>query len=258
MSTPETANQDETLYLSGHDGSRIAYRRIEGNGPTILWLGGFKSDMSGSKAQAIADAALANGWDFLRFDYAAHGASDGVWAEARVGHWRQNVLDVVDHLTHGPLVVVGSSMGGWMASLLMIARPERIGTALFIAPAPDFATALMLPNLSPEDRHALMTGGAFNLKGYDEDVLMSQAFFDEAEAHTVLGAAIAFEGQVHILHGMKDDVVPWTHGVRLAETLTTSQVRITLIKDGDHRLSRPQYLDLLIESVSALRASQTA
>lgn len=242
---PAPANQDQTQFLN----DRIAYRRIEGHGPTVLWLGGFKSDMTGSKAQVLADTARSEGWSYLRFDYSAHGESKGRWEDARIGTWRQDVLEVVDHLTDGPLITVGSSMGGWMASLLIKDRPERVKAAIFIAPAPDFATELMLPNLSPEDRHALETAGAFNLTGYEDDVLMSQAFFDEATNHRVLNAPIGFDGPVRILHGMKDDVVPWTHGVRLTETLTPNDVRLTLIKDGDHRLSRPQDLALLVNEV---------
>jgi len=243
------ANQDQTRFLN----DRIACRRIKGDGPTVLWLGGFKSDMTGSKAQALADAAHTEGWDYLRFDYSAHGESRGQWPDARIGTWRQDVLEVVDQLTDGPLLLVGSSMGGWMASLLMRDRPERVKAAVMIAPAPDFATELMLPNLSPEDRRALETAGAFNLTGYEDDVLMSQAFFDEAASHRVLIAPLRFDGPVRILHGLKDEVVPWTHGVRLLETLTGADVRLTLIKDGDHRLSQPEQIRLLIDTVRSLR-----
>lgn len=241
MTTQSAANQDQTRFL--HD--RLAYRHVPGKGPTVLWLGGFRSDMTGTKAQALADTARAEGWDYLRFDYSAHGESKGAWEDARVGTWRRDVLEVVDHLTQGPLVVVGSSMGGWMASLLIRDRPERVKAAVFIAPAPDFATELMLPALSPEDRRALDTAGAFVLEG----ALMSRAFFDEAQAHTVLHEPIRFDGPVRILQGMKDDAVPWRHSVRLMENLTGDDVRLSLIKDGDHRLSRPQDISLLVDTV---------
>ncbi|MFT4089408.1 MAG: alpha/beta hydrolase [Asticcacaulis sp.] len=244
------ANQDQTQFLNDH----IAYRRVEGTGPTVLWLGGFKSDMTGSKAQALSDTAQSEDWNFLRFDYSAHGESKGLWDAARIGTWRQDVLAVVDALTDGPLILVGSSMGGWMASLLIKDRPQRVKAAVLIAPAPDFATELMLPNLSPEDRHALSTAGAFNLTGYEDDVLMSQAFFDEAANHRVLTGPLVFDGPVRILHGTADDVVPWAHGVRLMETLTGNDVRLSLIKSGDHRLSRPEDLTLLVDTVRALRA----
>ncbi|WP_035441741.1 carboxylesterase [Asticcacaulis sp. YBE204] len=255
----DSANQDTPkdlqAFLTGSDGTGIAYRRLTGDGPTVLWLGGFKSDMTGSKAQALADAARSEGWDFLRFDYAAHGASSGTWDNARVGQWRQNVLDVVDNLTTGPLVIVGSSMGGWMASLLIRDRPERVRAAVFIAPAPDFATELMLPSLSPEDRRALEVSGFFNLRGYDYDVPMSQAFFDEARDHLVLDKPLPFDGPVQILHGLNDEVVPWEHGLRLARHVSAKDVTVTLIKGGDHRLSSPADLTRLVDTVRGLAKS---
>ncbi|UDF05411.1 carboxylesterase [Asticcacaulis sp. AND118] len=250
-------NQDSTQFLHGTDGARIAYRRVRGEGPTVLWLGGFKSDMTGSKAEALAQAARAEGWDFLRFDYAAHGESPGKWEDARIGHWRQNVLDVVDNLTEGPLIVIGSSMGGWMAALLIRDRPERVQAAVFIAPAPDFATELMLPSLSPEDRRSLEVSGFFHLRGYDYDVPMSQAFFDEARDHRVLDQPLVFDGPVRILHGLEDEVVPWEHGLRLARHIASKDLTVNLIKGSDHRLSGPADLKRLIQTVSALRAAHT-
>lgn len=169
-------NQDEVRIWRTAAGHDLAYRQIAGNGPTVLWLGGFKSDMTGTKAQVLADMAQREGFGFVRFDYFGHGATGGDWNAARVGLWRQDVLEVVDNLTEGPLIVVGSSMGGWMATLLMKDRPERIKGVGFIAPAPDFTHALMLPNLNPEERRALEVSGAFVMTGYDHEVVMSQAF----------------------------------------------------------------------------------
>jgi len=209
--------------------------------------------MTGSKIARLTEEAQARGWDFLCFDYFAHGETGGDFADARVGRWFSNALAVCDHLTSGPLVAVGSSMGGHMLSLLVKARPERIKAAGFLAPAADFATALMLASLRPEDRRELAVSGVWMMPGYDRPVPLSQAFFDEAKSHEVLGAPIPFDGPVRILHGMADDVVPWQHGLRLLETLTTPDVHIHLIKDGDHRLSRPQDLDLLVNMVAELR-----
>lgn len=242
-------NQDSTQFLN----ESIAYRHIRGEGPTVLWLGGFKSDMIGSKAEALAQTARTEGWDFLRFDYAAHGESPGRWEDARVGQWRQNVRDVVDHLTAGPLLIIGSSMGGWMASLLMRDRPERVKAAVLIAPAPDFASELMLPSLSPEDRRSLEVSGFFHLRGYDYDVPMSQAFFDEALDHRVLDQPLVFDGPVRILHGLADEVVPWQHGLRLVQHISSKDVTLELIKGGDHRLSSPADLRRLIDTVRRLR-----
>jgi pimeloyl-ACP methyl ester carboxylesterase len=250
MITPP--NQEPASFLEGC-GDRIAYRHIRGDGPTVLWLGGFLSDMGGSKIVRLSAEARARGWDFLCFDYFAHGETGGDWAEARVGRWCDNVLAAADHLTQGPLVAVGSSMGAHMLSLLIQARPERVAAAGFLAPAADFATRLMLARLSPEDRRQLEVSGVYMLPGYDRDVPLSQAFFDDAAAHEVLGAPIRFDGPVRMLHGMEDDVVPWQHGVKLLKTLTSPDARMELIKDGDHRLSRDADLDRLVAMVAELR-----
>jgi pimeloyl-ACP methyl ester carboxylesterase len=253
MSMDIPSVQEPAEWLDTPQGDRLAYRRVRGEGATVLWLGGFLSDMTGSKITRLTEEARARGWDFLCFDYFAHGETGGDFNDARVGRWLGNALAVLDHLTQGPVVAVGSSMGGHMLSLLIKARPERIKSAGFLAPAADFATALMLPSLSPEERRQLEVSGVHMMPGYDRPVPLSQAFFDEAADHEVLKAAIPFEGPVRILHGMQDEVVPWQHGLRLLETVTTPDAHIHLIKDGDHRLSRPQDLDLLVDVVAGLR-----
>ena len=245
--------QDPATFLDVVGEDRIAYRHFRGEGPTILWLGGFLSDMTGSKITRLTAEARTRGWDFLCFDYFAHGETGGAFDQARVGRWKANVLAVADHLTTGPLICVGSSMGGHMLSLLIKARPERVKAAGFLAPAADFATALMLPSLSPEERRELEVSGVYLMPGYDRPVPLSQAFFAEAAQHEVLGEPIPFQGPARILHGMCDDVVPWQHGVRLVEAFADGDVRMQLIKDGDHRLSRPEDLDLLVAMVAELR-----
>ena len=246
-------NQEPASFLETAGGDRIAYRHIRGEGPTILWLGGFLSDMTGSKITRLSDEARAKGWDFLCFDYFAHGETGGDFGQARVGRWCDNVLAVADQLTKGSLVACGSSMGGHMLSLLIKARPGRVMAAGFLAPAADFVTALMLPALSPEERRQLAVSGVYMMQGYDRPLPLSQAFFDEAAGHCVLDGPIVFDGPVRVLHGMQDDVVPWQHGLRLMETITSPNARVELIKDGDHRLSRPQDLDRLVAMVTELR-----
>ncbi|MGA9659621.1 MAG: alpha/beta hydrolase [Asticcacaulis sp.] len=258
MTTEPASNQETPSFLARSVDGRayqLAYRHIKGTGPTILWLGGFLSDMTGSKITRLSAEVRARGWDFLCFDYFAHGETGGNLAEARVGGWLSDVLAVVDELTQGPLVCVGSSMGGHMLALLLKARPERVKAAGFLAPAADFATALMLASLSPEDLRQLSVSGVYMLPGYDRPVPLSQAFFDEAVQHEVLGGAIVFDGPVRMLHGHKDDVVPWQHGVRLLSALTTPDGQMILIKDGDHRLSKPQELDRLVDMVAELQKS---
>ncbi len=245
-------NQEPASWLETPSG-RIACRRVRGSGPTLLWLGGFLSDMTSTKVNYLGKTARLHGWDFLAFDYFSHGETGGDWNAARVGTWVDNVLAVVDALTEGPIVAIGSSMGGHMLCELIKARPGKVRAAGFIAPAPDFVTELMLPGLSPEDKRQLEVSGMHMLRGYDRAIGLSQAFFDEAAGHRVLDAPIPFDGPVRILHGMKDDVVPWQHGVRLLEALTTTNVRLDLIKAGDHRLSKPDDIDLLEDMAAELR-----
>ena len=245
-------NQEPVSWLETAAGD-IAWRRVKGAGPTLLWLGGFLSDMSGSKVARMSYTARLHGWDFLAFDYFSHGETGGDWNKARVGTWVANVLAVADRLTEGPIAAIGSSMGGHMLCELIKARPGKVRAAGFLAPAPDFATALMLPRLSPEERRQLDVSGMHMLGGYDAPVGLSQAFFDEAARHQVLDAPIPFDGPVRILQGMRDETVPWQHSLRLAEALTTADVRLDLIKDGDHRLSRPQDLDRLEEMAAEIR-----
>ena len=248
-----STNQDLTAFYEAPDGDRIAYRHIRGQGPTVLWLGGFLSDMTGSKIACLNEVAQERNWDFLCFDYFAHGETGGNFDEARVGRWFNNALAVAENLTTGPLAGVGSSMGGHILALLIRRGFTRIKAAGFLAPAADFATALILPSLSPEQRRELDVSGVYMMPGYDRPVALSRSFFAEALLHEVLNAPIAFDGAVRILHGMRDDLVPWQHGLRLLETFTTNDAQLRLIKDGDHRLSRAQDLDLLVEMVAELR-----
>lgn len=241
-------------WLATPGGDRLAYRRLDGKGPLLLWLGGFLSDMTSSKCNMLADLCHREGRAFLCFDYVAHGETGGDIAKASVGQWRDNLLAVVDALTDGPVVAIGSSMGAHMLALLMQARPGKVQAAGFIAPAPDFATQLMLPALNPEDRRQYEVSGVHMLRGYDRPVPLSKAFFEDAARHEVLNGAIAFDGPVRILHGVADEVVPWQHGVRFMETLRTTDARIELIKGGDHRLSRPQDMERLAVMVAELVA----
>ena len=147
-------------YLAGELG-RIAWRRVEGDGPEIVWLGGFNSDMTGTKAQALSDWAAATGRAFLRFDYFGHGASDGAFRDGTISRWRADALAVIDALTVGPLVLVGSSMGGWISCLAALSRPQRIAAMVLLAPAPDFTEKLMKPSFAPEVMEEIMEKGAW-------------------------------------------------------------------------------------------------
>jgi pimeloyl-ACP methyl ester carboxylesterase len=244
---------DETQgRLRRDDGETLAWRRTPGSSATVLWLGGFRSDMTGTKAQVLAEAAAKRGWDYLRFDYYAHGASSGAWEEATIGRWRADALAVIDGLTEGPLVLVGSSMGGWMACLAALARPERLKALVLIAPAPDFTETLMRPRLSAEAVRAIEIAGSWTAPStYGEaPYAITRRLLDEGRDWMILDrGGVAITAPVRILQGGQDPDVPWTHALKLAEQFAGEDVVFSLIKDGDHRLSRPQDLARLVAAV---------
>lgn len=250
--------QEEHGYLDRGDGQRLAWRRARGAGPTVVcptvvWMGGYRSDMGGTKAVALAEAAARRGWDYLRFDWFAHGDSSGRFEDATIGRWREDALAVVDRLTEGPLVVVGSSMGGWMACLAAIARPERIKALVLVAPAPDFTEDLMRPSLSPEALHALERDGVWMAPSeWGDPYPLTRRFLNEGRDWRILGGPVPIRCPVRVLQGMKDEPVPWSHAMRLVEALESDDVVVTLIKDGDHRLSDPDNLRRLEETVAAV------
>ena len=240
--------------LEREDGHRVAWRRTEGAGPTVVWLGGFRSDMTGTKAQALADWAQAQGRAYLRFDYFAHGASPGDFAEGTIGRWRGDALVVIDDLTRGPLVLVGSSMGGWIACLCALARPERIAGLVLIAPAADFTDKLMAPAMPPEAKAALARDGvwtrpsAYDPAGYP----ITRRLLEEGAGWSILSGPVPIKVPVRILQGGADPDVPWRHALTLAEAIEGEDVVFTLIKDGDHRLSRDEDIARLIGAVEEL------
>jgi hypothetical protein len=228
---------------------------VEGTGPTVVWLGGFRSDMTGSKAQALTEQAAAEGRSFLRFDWTAHGASSGEFVrDGTIGRWRSDALAVIDRLTEGALVLVGSSMGGWLACLAALARPERVRGLVLIAPAADFTEALMRPGLPPEAHVALDRDGVwmepseYDPAGYP----ISAALLEEGARWSILPGPVAITAPVRILQGARDDAVPWRHALALAEAVAGEDVVFTLINDGDHRLSRPHDIDRLHAAVAEL------
>ena len=247
---------EETQYLPRPGGERLAFRRQEGRGPTALWLGGFRSDMTGTKAQAIAAWAAQRDQGFLRFDYFAHGASSGDFAQGTISRWREDALAVIDQLTEGPLILVGSSMGGWIACLVAAVRPERIASLVLIAPAPDFTEALMRPSLRPEALKALADQGVwtapdnFGEGGYP----ITRLLLEDGARWSILRGPVPIRAPVRILQGGADTSVPWTHALELAQAIEGRDVVFSLIKDGDHRLSRPRDLERLIAALDELTA----
>lgn len=234
------------------EGHEVAWRRTGGDGPTIVWLGGFHSDMTGTKAQVLAEWGLAHSRDVLRFDYFGHGESSGAFRDGTIGRWRNDVLTVLDNLTSGEVVLVGSSMGGWLAVLAALARPERIKAMVLVAPAADFTEALMKPGLSAEALGAIESTGTWRRPSAYEDGAyeITRLLLEDGASWCVLPGPVAVDVPVRVLQGGEDPDVPWGHALKLVEAITSSDLVFTLIRDGDHRLSRPQDLARLVSMVA--------
>lgn len=232
--------------LDRGDGVRLAYALTAGRTPTVVFLPGFRSDMNGDKATHLATVCAARCQALLRLDYSGHGASGGRFEDGGIGRWVEDALVLIDRLTSGPLVLVGSSMGGWIALLAALARPERIAGLVGIAAAPDFTERLMWQAMAPSERETLLREGALIVSSqYDGSYPITRRLIEEGRDHLLLDAPIALDCPVRLLHGQLDPDVPWETALKIADRLTGSDVRITLVKDGDHRLSRPRDLALL-------------
>lgn len=238
-------------FLDRPDGARLAWRMVEGAGPTVVWLGGFKSDMTGTKAAALAEWAAANGRAYVRFDYFGHGASTGDFADGTITRWRDDAIAVLNELTAGDLVLVGSSMGGWIACLAALAAPKRVKALVLVAPAPDFTEKLMTPEIPPEGHAALAGDGVWmRPSAYGDPYPITRALLEDGARWSILGGEpIPIQVPVRILQGGDDPDVPWRHALELAHALKSDDVVFTLVKDGDHRLSRPQDIARLVAAV---------
>jgi pimeloyl-ACP methyl ester carboxylesterase len=237
-------------FLGRPDGERVAWRKVAGTGPTVVWLGGFKSDMAGTKAQVIAEWALARGRAYVRFDYFGHGRSSGDFVHGTITRWRADALAVLDELALGEVVLVGSSMGGWLACLVAAVRAEWVKAMVLIAPAPDFTEKLMAPGMTAADRRALaQTGVWLRPSDYGEPYPITRGLLEDGARWSILPGPAPVTCPVRILQGGADPDVPWRHALELANELTSDDVVFSLIKDGDHRLSRPQDLARLIAAL---------
>lgn len=234
-------------------GHSLACLRREGAGPVIVWLGGFKSEMTATKATHLDGWAAREGRAFLRFDYFGHGASSGDFRAATVSRWVEDALAAIDALSAGPLVLVGSSMGAWIACHVALRRPERTKAMVLLAPAVDFTRALLVPGLPPDAMRAIEEKGEWlRPSAYgDGPYPITRALIEDGDA-CLLGERIAISAPVRIIHGQDDPDVPWTHGLRLVEALESRDVTFTLVKGGDHRLSKPADLARLEAAVAGL------
>ena len=248
-----------------HKGIPIAYRRIEGSQPGVVWLGGYRSDMLGTKAETLAAWAGRTGRAFLRHDYSGHGESGGDFAGGTISKWLGESLAVFRRLTDGPQLLVGSSMGAWIALRLVkelrkAGEGDRIAGMVLLAPAPDFTAELIEPALTKKQKRELAEKGYFEEKSeYSlEPNIYTHALIKDGRQNLVMTGPIDTHCPVHILQGMADPDVPHAHALRLVSLLPADDMTLSLIPDGDHRLSRPQDLELLIRAVEGvIEQSQT-
>lgn len=241
-----------------HEGPNgaIAYEAVAGAAPTVVFMGGLRSDMTGTKASFLRGWCEARGRAFLRFDYTGHGASAGRFEDGTIGAWTADALAVIGAATSGPLLLVGSSMGAWVMLEVALAIPDRVAALVGIAAAPDFTEDLIWNHLGADQRATLAREGALTLANpYDPaGYRIGRALIEEGRTRLRLRGPIPITAPVRLLHGQRDAEVPWATALRLAECLAAEDVRVTLVKDGDHRLSRERDLALLAETLSGLGA----
>lgn len=237
-------------------GRRLAYRATAPRtGLTYVWLSGFKSDMTGTKVTVLEDWAKQQGHGFLAFDYSGHGESGGSFEDGTISAWREDALAAIEALTTGPLVLVGSSMGGWMALLAALALKARVAAMVLIAPAPDFTQKLMWPEFSAEQQTEIMQQGrTLRPSDYGDPYPITRALIEDGKQWALLDDPIALTCPVRILQGQQDPDVPWQHAFRLVDALVSEDIVFSLIKDGDHRLSRDQDIARLVTTCAELQA----
>jgi pimeloyl-ACP methyl ester carboxylesterase len=244
---------------SGAEHRRIAVRQQAGGRPGLFWLSGYKSDMQGTKAEALAHWATETGRACTRFDYSGHGESSGTFTDGTIGRWLADALAVFDAWCRGPQILVGSSMGGWLALLMVRALRQRseapaasVAGMVLIAPAVDFTEELMWKRLPPAIKRELEEKGVWERPSEysEEPYRITRALIEEGRSHLLLGGMIETGCPVRILQGVEDPDVPWQHAVEIVSRLASDDVVLTLVKDGDHRLSRPEDIERLITAVA--------
>jgi len=256
----EMADSTPARILARGPGAAIAYRQTAGAAPGVVFLPGFRSDMNGAKALALEAHCVARGRAFLRFDYQGHGESTGRFEDGTIGQWTADAVAALTALTDGPQVLVGSSMGGWIMLLAARAHPGRVAGLVGIAAAPDFTEDLIWGRLDPRQRAALMADGIIHAPSeYDAvPTPITRALIEDGRHHLLLDRPVAVHCPVRLLHGMRDPDVPFGRALRLADALLSADVEVRLIKDGDHRLSRPQDLAILSATVDELAGHGSA
>jgi len=241
------------------DGVPIAVRRRSGRAPGLVWLGGYRSDMLGTKAEALDGWAERTGHAYVRHDYSGHGESGGRFTDGTISRWLAESLAVFHSFSDGPQILVGSSMGGWIALRMMqelrkTGAESRVAGLILLAPAPDFTVELMEPLLTDEQRRDIAEKGYMEEKSEysDEPNIYTRALFEDGRQNRVLEGIVETGCPVHIIQGMNDADVPYAHAEKLVRHLPVCDVTLSLVRDGDHRLSRPQDIDMLLRAVNEM------
>ncbi|WP_343564146.1 alpha/beta fold hydrolase [Kiloniella sp. b19] len=237
-------------FLERQDGEQLAYVKTEAASgkekPTVVFLGGFMSDMEGSKATFLEQLARDEGFGYVRFDYLGHGQSSGRFVDGTISRWTEDALTIVDELTEGPLILIGSSMGGWIMLNIALQRADRIHSLIGIAAAPDFTQELMWEKFDQDAKDALLNEGVYHQPSdYGDPYPITLKLIEDGRQHLLLNRKLPIDCPVHLLQGMQDKPVPWDYAPRIVEALRSTDVQVTLIKDGDHSLSREEDLERL-------------
>jgi pimeloyl-ACP methyl ester carboxylesterase len=243
-----------------NDNESLAYHKTKGKGPGVIFLGGFRSDMTGTKALALEKFCQERGQQFIRFDYRGHGQSSGKFEDCRIGMWKDDVIKILDEVADGPQILVGSSMGGWIMLLAALERPQKVAGLVGIAAAPDFTELLMWDQFTPEQQAELRDNKIIEIPNcYDEEPYpISLDFIAESGNHLVLDSTININCPVHLVHGLNDEDVPWEFSVTLNEKLKTKDVKTTLVDDGDHRMSNEKQLRIITKALNGMIEKLTA
>ncbi|HVI50696.1 MAG TPA: alpha/beta hydrolase [Candidatus Sulfotelmatobacter sp.] len=235
-------------------GATIAYERLEGKNPGVVFLHGFRSDMTGGKAQAVRDFCQRRGQAFVRFDAQGHGQSSGRFEDGSIGLWASDAVAVLDVLTKGPQVIVGSSMGGWLMLLAALQRRDRVAGLLGLAAAPDFTEELVYAEMTDAQKREMLSAGQVAISDCEGEPPMpiTRHLIEDGRQHLLMNAPITLACPVRLIHGQQDKSVPWETAIRLADHLAGDDVEVTLVKAGGHRLSEPQDIDRLLTVLGKL------
>ncbi|MEL6687630.1 MAG: alpha/beta hydrolase [Pseudomonadota bacterium] len=249
------STQDINHSVLEHQGTKLAYHRVEGHGPMIIWCGGLKSDMDGTKAVDLAKRCEEVGQAYIRFDYFGHGKSEGEFTDGTISRWASDVVAMIDRYGSNGTVLIGSSMGGWASLLAALDRPEAVAGLVLINPAPDFTEKMVWAGWDDHKRQMLVEDGVvYEPSDYDEPYAYSQALIEDGRERQILDDPIDFKGPVEILQGAEDTVVPPDYSKAIIDTLTSDKVGYTLVKGGDHSLSSPQDLNRLWRTLQSVLA----